>query len=495
MRSIYDSGSLTDFGLDYLKNMIRLTLLFSLVCSFFSEVLPTEKSTLKQSLENKLVREVKSLQKRHRIVSLSFSFFHGDDHKFDYATGYADLNGRKKATPDHIYTIASITKSITAMTLIDLVNQNYLSLGDSVHKIIEGFPPNVTILDLLNHTSGFLREKENENFLAGSSYRDVVEHLPVKFNLKIHRYANYNYAVIGVIIEKIMKKKFSSVANNYYHSLTRDSLYFSNHKKKKRDKKFVLNYVKKGRRRYLHKTVDFGLWEPAAFAQTTAAGLATFMRQHMTPQFIEYMKEHAVTIKTRKRRGNRIVKDCYGLGFRLRYINGKLKYIYHNGFLYGVLSTMYYFPEKDAGFVVLANMSDYPNETLSLSGFYAKVEQILDAEFNKKVSLYTANYGFTAGLIHYEEIQSKGELKEYLINRYAKSYLKKNKVKEALNLYQLGNYVFPESGATYRKLAKAYILNGQEELAEETLIQGLMVEPNMKTSLYMLKSLETKGTY
>ncbi len=475
--------------------MIHRILLFILVCSFFSAAFSTEKSTLKQNLKNRLTKEVKSLQKRHRIVSLSFSFFHGNAHKFDYATGYADLNGRKKATPGHIYTIASVTKSITAMTLIDLVNQNYLSLGDSVHKIIEGFPPNVTILDLLNHTTGFLREKENENFLAGSSYRDVIEHLPVKFNLKIHRYANYNYAVIGAIIEKILNKKFSEVTNNYYYSLTGDSLYFSNQKKSKRDKKFALNYVKKGRRRYLHKTVDFGLWEPAAFAQTTAAGLAAFMRQHMTPQFIDYMEEHSVTIKTRKRRGGRIVKDCYALGFRLRYVNGKLKYIYHNGFLYGVLSTMYYFPEKDAGFVALANMSDYPNETLSLSSFYSKVEKILDAEFNKDVSLYTANYGFTAGLIYYEDIQSNGELKEYLINRYASIYLKRNKIKEALNLYQLGNYVFPESGETYRKLAKTYILDGQDELAEETLIQGLMVEPNMKTSLYMLKNLETKGTY
>ncbi|KAA3619496.1 MAG: class A beta-lactamase-related serine hydrolase [Calditrichaeota bacterium] len=388
--------------------MTHLISFFIFIFSFFTEAHPIEQSTVsRKNLEKKLIKEIRNVQKRRKIVSLSFSFFHDKTYTFNYATGYADLNRRIKATPDHIYTIASVTKSITAMTLLDLVNKNYLALEDSVHKIIEGFPPNVTILDLLNHTSGFLREKENENYLAGSSYRDVIEHLPVKFNLKIHRYANYNYAVIGALIEKILEKKFSEVANDYYYTQTGDSLYFSNHDNYKSNRLFVRNYVKKRRKRILHETVDFGLWEPAAFAQTTAAGLATFLRQHMTPHFIDYLEEHAVTIKTRKRNKNRIVKDCYALGFRLRYVNGSLKYIFHNGFLYGVLSTMYYFPEKDAGFVALANMSNYPNETLSLSGFYKNVERILNTEIRNTDSVDKVNYDFPAGYKFQEEFKSK----------------------------------------------------------------------------------------
>ena len=143
--------SIAEFSLDYLTIMKPLTLLLLFLCTNISNSIAKDKLTSKQNLEKELTEEVKNLQKRHKIVSVSFSFFHGNDHKFDFATGYADLNRKKKATPENIYTIASITKSITAMTLIDLVNQNYLSLGDSVHKIIEGFPPNVTVQDLLNH--------------------------------------------------------------------------------------------------------------------------------------------------------------------------------------------------------------------------------------------------------------------------------------------------------------------------------------------------------
>lgn len=447
-----------------------------------------------ESLKDAIIHEVAAFRKRNRLTSLSFSFFQGNGSGFDFAVGYADAGKRIKATPDHIYTIASVTKSITGMTLVDLVHQNTLSLSDSVHRIIPGFPKNITVLDLLNHTSGFLREKENEHYLSNSSYKNITNYLPVKFHLKIHRYANFNYAALGAVIWKVTHHDFNKIASDYFFSITGEPLYFHNQQHAGSNARFARNYVRKGRRQIAHNPVKFGIWEPAAFAQTSARALAKFLRYHMTPQFIEYIEAHAVKIKTRKYRDDRTVKECYALGFRLRYVNDELKYVYHNGFIYGVLSTIYYFPKKDMGFVALSNMSSYPRQALGLGSLYRRIESAIDREFNRRVVDYTARNGFVAGAIFCKTKQHQGELVEELIEDSARDYLNKRKYREAISLFKLNNFIFPDSGTTYRNLADAYMKNGDDRLAEELRIRGMMVEQNRRNSANMPKQLDAHHT-
>ena len=408
----------------------------------------------------------------------------------DYTIGYADAAKKIKATPDHIYTLASVTKSITGAVIIDLVQKNYLSLHDSAFKFIKDFPKDITVLDLLNHTSGFLRDKANEHFLDPSSYKNVIDYPPVKFKNKIHRYANYNYAALGKIIEEVTGKPFSFIVKNYFAQITHDSLYFSNHKVNKGNSRIVKNYVRRYRRQILHEPVDFGLWEPAAFAQCSARSFATFLRHHMNPAFIQFISEHAVVISKRRYRNGRTVKECYALGFRLRYENDELKYVYHNGFLYGVLSTFYYFPKKDMGFVALSNMSSYPKRTLSLNGISRIVAKIVDESFTRDVINYTVNNGYLKGAVYYETNKYKGELLESMIDKSAQKFLRKNKINEAISLLKLNNYAFPKSAKTYESLGKAYFQTCYDELAIEVLKRGLEINPYMTSSIKLLDKLK-----
>ncbi len=429
-----------------------------------------------------IVAALEQFQKRYRLVSLSFALFQGEQTRFEHALGYANLAARQKATADHIYTTASVTKTLTGLTAIDLVQQGYLALGDSVRTIISGFPENVTFLDLLNHTSGFLRENENEKFLNGSHYRNVVDYLPVKFNLKIHRYANFNYAAVGAVLEKVMQRQFRDIVAEYYLSITGDSLYFSNHRHSGADDRFVKNYVRRGRRVYLHDVVDFGLWEPAAFAQTSANSLITFLRAHMRPHYIRYLESHAVTIKNRRNRSGQTVRDCYALGLRLRYVDGELQYIYHNGFLYGVLSTLYYFPKMDLGFAALSNMSYYPRQRVAMSGLYRQIERIMDDAFHEHVARYAAQNGYVAGAIYYKTNRVRGEVREDKLMELAQSYLAAEDYHEALNLYKLISFLFPDSKPARQHLANAYKQVGNEEVADELLTPGGGTQPAMEPS-------------
>ena len=419
-------------------------------------------------LQDKLVDELDAYRKARHLTSMSFALFRGDVTWIDYAAGYANRRSRVRATPEHLYTIASVTKSITATTLLNLIAQGKASLYDQVSHFIVGFPENVTLQDLLNHTSGFLREKENEKFLTGSDYRRAVEYLPLKFNLKIHRYANYNYAVAGAVIEAITGRPYAQVASDYFHAVTGAHLYFRN-QPRRADARFVTNYVRKGRRLYEHEVVDFGLWQPAAFAQTSARSLAKFLRYHMTPDFIAYLETHSVPVHKRRRPRPGKRWETYALGFRLAYVDDELRYVYHNGFLYGVMATMYYFPDKDIGFVALSNMSTYPRQTITLGGLYRHVEKAIDRHFNERLAQFTAKNGYVAGVIYYETHQQEGQVHAELLAAAAHSYLQQGNMPAALHLLKLNNRLFPGLPETYESLANAYIKIGRPELAADTL--------------------------
>ena len=97
--------------------------------------------------------------------------------------GYRDMEGRKPMQEDSIFRIASMTKAVTAVAVLQLLEQGHFMLDDPVSKYIPQFKdmtvavePNqavpadrpVTIRDLLRHTSGLL--------YGGKAYREAGLH-------------------------------------------------------------------------------------------------------------------------------------------------------------------------------------------------------------------------------------------------------------------------------------------------------------------------------
>ncbi len=66
--------------------------------------------------------------------------------------------GAPPVSPDSVFLLASITKAVTACSLMLLVERGLVSLGDPVNKYLPGFTggerDKVQVRDLLRHTSG-----------------------------------------------------------------------------------------------------------------------------------------------------------------------------------------------------------------------------------------------------------------------------------------------------------------------------------------------------
>src|SRR6202035_3511242 len=82
------------------------------------------------------------------------------DGQMIYAKGYglANIEQRVPITPRSVFDIGSTSKQFSAASILLLEKQGKLSVNDDVRKHIPELPSfgqNITILHLLNHTSGF----------------------------------------------------------------------------------------------------------------------------------------------------------------------------------------------------------------------------------------------------------------------------------------------------------------------------------------------------
>src|SRR6185503_13919100 len=79
------------------------------------------------------------------------------------STGFADVAAKRPMTPDTLFWIASMTKPVTGVAILMLQDEGKLRVGDPVAKYLPEFanlktpsgkPANLTIVQILTHTSG-----------------------------------------------------------------------------------------------------------------------------------------------------------------------------------------------------------------------------------------------------------------------------------------------------------------------------------------------------
>lgn len=135
--------------------------------------------------------------------------------------GYSNYEDKKeidKNTPIHV---ASVGKTLTAMSILRLVDSGKLELDQKVNTILPSFPyKDITVRMLLNHRSGipyygYFTEKKGVWDRTKTIYNDDVLHLLGSKNIKLEftpdtrfQYSNTNYVILASIVEKITKKSF-----------------------------------------------------------------------------------------------------------------------------------------------------------------------------------------------------------------------------------------------------------------------------------------------
>ncbi len=136
---------------------------------------------------------------------------------YQKSAGFADWENNKKVDHQTRFSIASITKMLTAIVILQLVEDKQLELEDNLKELLPqmNIPKGhkITINHLLLHISGLPNESDIMYASPKTPAVFVKECLankkarkPGQFN-----YANIDYVLLGLVIEKVSGKSWQEV--------------------------------------------------------------------------------------------------------------------------------------------------------------------------------------------------------------------------------------------------------------------------------------------
>jgi serine beta-lactamase-like protein LACTB, mitochondrial len=320
--------------------------------------------TQAQSLFNKSFQE-------GNYIGASAGFSVDGDIKWTSALGFSDQKTIAAFQTTTLTRIASISKSMTAIAIMQLFEQGKIELDSPIQKYLPEFPTKkegaITIRQLLNHSSGisaYESSKESENQKQYDTFeeamaifkdRDLVATPGTAFN-----YTTYGYVVLGAIIEKTSGLSFEDyMKQNIWEkagmtsttTIASDQLSTVYHKNSR-------GKIKQEEPTNLSDRIPGG----GVYSNITDLlkfGMAILNHTLINESTFKMMIEDSGL----KKEGN-----GYGLGWYLYGINPNYgNVVGHNGAQIGASTWLMLLPEQNAVVVVLANTSGALDTTFKLT--------------------------------------------------------------------------------------------------------------------------------
>src|SRR5262245_60659745 len=151
---------------------------------------------------------------------------------YERAIGYGQINGaeKKPLTAASRFRIASITKTYTAVMILQLVEEGKLKLSDTLDKFFPQIPnaQKITILQILSHRSGIpnLRRdqatwKPGEEVTKDQMLALIVKGTPEFEPDTKSSYSNSGYFLLGLLLEKVSGKSYAEALEQRINSRIR----------------------------------------------------------------------------------------------------------------------------------------------------------------------------------------------------------------------------------------------------------------------------------
>ncbi len=170
---------------------------------------------------------VYNLMKEYSIPGVSISATKNEVMAYSYGYGFANKTTRERVTPKHLFRLASISKTQTALCLMLLMEQGKLRITDRLFgkgglfeaefgtDLLPG-TETITIQNFLEHASGWSAEHVftyGNDPLNGKSIKERMNY--VLHNIPLNNapgttfsYYNLGYGLLGMVVEKISGKEY-----------------------------------------------------------------------------------------------------------------------------------------------------------------------------------------------------------------------------------------------------------------------------------------------
>lgn len=330
------------------------------------------------------------------------------DNKIYYNNNYGvkDLETGEPIDDETMFRIASISKSFTATSMMQMIEQGKVSLKDDVSDLV-GIPirnpkyPDVpiTLEMLMSHTSS-LSDHQGYYTLDGVNpetnpdyalaYRDFAPG-------EEYRYTNLNFSLSGTILERISGERFDQYVVHHildplglYGGYCVDSLDASRFAQlyawDNEEGKFVKEPEAYNPRSEIISNYKFGydtpVFSPTGGMKITALDLARYMIMHMNYGYSPLADVRIISEESsRDMQTERSEYEHYGLALHQdATLTGDGTVLEgHTGGAYGLAAGMFFNPEEKYGFVVIS--SGYHNTSEGKGSPYRSVIPLLYKNF------------------------------------------------------------------------------------------------------------------
>ncbi|MCA9140437.1 MAG: serine hydrolase, partial [Planctomycetales bacterium] len=189
-------------------------------------------------------RSMKEFMKDHRVPGVSIAVTNRGKVVFARGYGYADVATGDQVTPDSLFRIASISKPITAVAVLQLIEQGKLKLDDKLYEVLDyeddikaagdAFDNRcreITIRHLLEHRGGWDRDKSFDAMFQSVRFADQVGTRPpadqsavIKAMLsqsldfdpgQRYAYSNFGYCLLGRVVEKLTGQSYEGYVKQH----------------------------------------------------------------------------------------------------------------------------------------------------------------------------------------------------------------------------------------------------------------------------------------
>lgn len=250
------------------------------------------------------------------------------------------------------FLLGSVSKSFTALCIMQLVEQGKVDLNAPLSTYLQGVKDadRITILQLLNHTSG-LGEHQN------------LTNCKITEKQGVHLYSNVNYSLLGEVIERVSGETYEVYVKSHVFEplgMTKSATGYEHSK---------ANGLIDGHENWFGvntKTTpkypkDDNAWitTAAGYLSASTADLGRYLQMYLRggEGIISIGSIHDMFYKNVYVDGS--IPYSYGMGWTL--INEPLKQptLRHSGWVETGMSTVYIFPESGIGVAMAINTNDY----------------------------------------------------------------------------------------------------------------------------------------
>lgn len=290
---------------------------------------------------------------------------------FNEAYGFADLESQTPLTPQHLFRIASHSKTFTATAVMQLQEQGKIRIDDPVFDYVPWLKTHkdkrwqsVTIRQLLSHGAGVIRDglkndywNVEKPFPTEKEFKEALleADLVIDNNTKL-KYSNFGYTLLGMLIAEVSGQPYSQYVVEHIIK----PLKLKNTGPELNEQiapKLVTGYSMMGprKKRLPISQINTHAMSPATGFYSNAEDLCAYFTAQMTGSGKLLSDESKKEMqKAAWLAENTRDKEEYGLGYEIEYVNDR-RLLGHGGGFPGHITKSYFDPKDKLVVIVLTN--------------------------------------------------------------------------------------------------------------------------------------------